>query len=177
LFLFPHYIFRINLISLVYMNVLHQKLRKGATMAISIKSVSFLWVLILILSSAHNSGVSAQLIIQVTNRLDNGSLDLTVACPNVESKSYLLHGGESHQWLNNAASTQSGGPPFSCSFQWKGASHMFNMYDPSRDFDSDELHWYIKETGPCRLYNRPKQPTICSNWEWIVFYHNFWYQF
>lgn len=148
------------------MKVHHQRLRKGATMAIFGKSVSFLWVLILVLSSANNSMVSADLVvIQATNRLDNGSLDLTVACPNIENKSYLLHPGQYHQWINNADSSPSGGPFFKCSFEWKGASHIFNMYNPSRDFDCEECHWYIKETGPCRVYDRPNKPTICSNWD------------
>ncbi|KAL9315019.1 hypothetical protein ACSQ67_016020 [Phaseolus vulgaris] len=55
------------------------------------KGVSFLWVLILIVLSSNNSRVFGQLIIEVTNALDNGSLDLdlTVACPNIDGKSYL----------------------------------------------------------------------------------------
>ncbi|KAK7374255.1 hypothetical protein VNO80_07683 [Phaseolus coccineus] len=147
------------------MNIVYQRLRKGATMGIFGKSTSFLWALILIVSSTNNSRVFGQLIIEVTNALDNGSLDLTVACPNIDGKSYLLHPGGFHEWINNGAVTESGGPPFLCSFQWKGASHMFNMYVPSRDNDCEECHWYAKETGPCRVYNRPNKPTICSNWD------------
>ncbi|ESW11862.1 hypothetical protein PHAVU_008G065000 [Phaseolus vulgaris] len=111
------------------------------------KGVSFLWVLILIVLSANNSRVLGQLIIEVTNALDNGSLDLTVACPNIDGKSYLLHPGGFHEWINT------------------GASHMFNMYVPSRDNDCEECHWFAKETGPCRVYNRPNKPTICSKWD------------
>jgi len=110
---------------------------------------------------SNNSRVLGQVIIQVTNSLDNGSLDLTVTCPNIEPKSYLLHPGGYHQWFPGAT-TQS---PFLCSFQWKGASHMFNIYDPTtRDKDCEECHWYVKETGPCRLCNLPNTPRICSKW-------------
>lgn len=60
-------------------------------MTIFFKSVSF----------GNNSRVLGQLIIKVANALDNGSFDLTISCPNIDHKCYLLHPGGFLEWINN----------------------------------------------------------------------------
>ncbi|CAJ1819202.1 unnamed protein product [Sphenostylis stenocarpa] len=83
--------------------------RSSARMGMFGKSASSLtltlklWVVVVLVSCAKNGRVVGQLIIEVTNTLDNGSLDLTVSCPNIDPASYLLRPGAFHQWINGGA--------------------------------------------------------------------------
>ncbi|TKY65453.1 Plant self-incompatibility S1 [Spatholobus suberectus] len=133
-------------------------------MSLFARSVFILWVLMLFLSSANNvTAVTVnQLLIEVTNSLD-GNLDLTVSCNNIDPAHHLLRPGTYHEWIYSG-DISSSKPPFFCSFQWQGASHSFNMYVPIWDFDCEECHWYIKQSGPCRWYYGTTRSYRCSKW-------------
>ncbi|KAL9315015.1 hypothetical protein ACSQ67_016016 [Phaseolus vulgaris] len=129
------------------------------------KGVSFLWVLILIVLSSNNSRVFGQLIIEVTNALDNGSLDLTVACPNIDGKSYLrisvvsMNGLISVLLLNREAHH---------SFvHFSGKEHLTCLTCTFllETMIAKSVIGLPKRPGPCGVYNRPNKPTICSKWD------------
>ncbi|XP_020219719.1 S-protein homolog 5 [Cajanus cajan] len=105
-----------------------------------------------------------RLLIVVTNSLD-GNLDLTVSCNNVEAAHRLIKPGQYFEWIYTGYVSPSK-PPFLCSFQWKGASQSFNMYYPFYDNDCEECHWYIHQTGPCRVYfgDEGQRSLRCSKW-------------
>ncbi|KAK7394772.1 hypothetical protein VNO78_15311 [Psophocarpus tetragonolobus] len=131
-------------------------------MCVSGKSVCILYVIVTYMLWANNAVVVDELLIQVTNTLDNGSLNLSVTCPKIASASHLILPGKYYQWLFSGDITPAN-QPFLCTFQWPGASHSFNMYDPSRDSDCQECNWRIAEKGPCRL-RFPSKSLTCYNW-------------
>lgn len=50
---------------------------------------------------------------------------------------------------------------FSCSFQWPGQLHYFDIYIEKRDDQRcyDKCQWYILSTGPCL------ERTMCEKWK------------
>ena len=90
--------------------------------------------------------------VKITNTLE-GKENLNVHCKskNDDIGHHLLYYNQSFQW--------SFGPNFFwrtlffCSFQWgNGDLLYFDVYIQNRDsfICSDDCHWYITKTGPCR---------------------------
>jgi len=119
------------------------------------------WVLIMfvILSSAE-SGMSVKLQVEVTNSLE-GNSDLTVHCDNIDPTQHLLQPNTSNAW-DYSGDAPSSKPPFLCSFQWGLQDHMYNLVDPLWDFDcKNHCNWFIKQFGPCKYYSTK---LVCFNW-------------
>ncbi|TKY65452.1 Plant self-incompatibility S1 [Spatholobus suberectus] len=122
-------------------------------MSLFARSVSILWALMLFWLSRNNAVAATtvnQLHILVTNSL-YGNLNLTVSCNNIDPAHHFLRPVTYHEWIYSGDISRSK-PQFLCSFQWQGASHSFNMYDPISELDCKKCHWYIKQDGPCRWY-------------------------
>ncbi|KAE9612728.1 putative plant self-incompatibility S1 [Lupinus albus] len=56
---------------------------------------------------------------------------------------------------------------WSCKFEWKGASHMYNIYDSRRDECYHyNCYWLIKEEGPCQIVNDYNNTPVCFSWNY-----------
>ncbi|TKY65450.1 Plant self-incompatibility S1 [Spatholobus suberectus] len=125
-------------------------------MSLFARSVSTLWVLMLLLSSANN----AMAVVRVTNSLD-GNLDLTIYCNNIDPLPHRIRPGTSYE-LNYSGGSQPGKPPFFCFFQWQGAFHSFDMCVPRQGGGCQQCNWLIKQAGPCRYEGTHY---ICASWK------------
>lgn len=134
----------------------HVFIKVQQTMSLCARSLSKLWVLILLLLWAKN----AMAVVTVTNAL-YGNFDLTIKCSNIDPKAHTLRVGESRE-LNYSGSGQSGPKPLFCFFQWGGGpSRPFDLCVPARSGGCLQCSWIIKQGGPCR-YEGARQ--VCSNW-------------
>ncbi|KAK7374278.1 hypothetical protein VNO80_07706 [Phaseolus coccineus] len=117
------------------------------------RSVSSLWVLMLLLLSAKNG----MTVVKVTNCLD---LDLTIYCSNLGPMLHLIHPGSFYE-LNNSSGSTYGKSPFFCFFQWEDAFNNFDMCVPSEGGGCKQCNWFISQHGPCRYEGANR---ICGRW-------------
>ncbi|KAL9315014.1 hypothetical protein ACSQ67_016015 [Phaseolus vulgaris] len=117
------------------------------------RSVSSLWVLMLLLLSAKNG----MAVVKVTNSLD---LDVTIYCSNLGPELHRIHPGSFYE-LNYSGGIAHGKSPFSCFFQWEGAFNNFDMCVPSEGGGCKQCNWFITEEGPCRYEGANR---ICGRW-------------
>ncbi|KAE9612724.1 putative plant self-incompatibility S1 [Lupinus albus] len=53
---------------------------------------------------------------------------------------------------------------WSCSIQWQGVYHEFDIYDSRRDSCFNyKCSWHISDKGPCQILHNFKQP-VCFSW-------------
>jgi len=132
--------------------------RRWKKMSSSGRSVSMVWVFMLILSMVKN-GMGEKVVVRATNSLGE-NVNLDIECTVDEGPPITLIPGTSHQW-NYFFDKE-----FICFFQWFGAQssgyHSFDMFVKSRDKASN-LSWFIKPDGPCRV--APDGSSLCFRWK------------
>ncbi|KAE9612734.1 putative plant self-incompatibility S1 [Lupinus albus] len=54
---------------------------------------------------------------------------------------------------------------WSCTFQWNGKVHEYDIYDSRRDncFEYD-CYWLIAENGPCQIVHSLNDSPVCFSW-------------
>ncbi|KOM37160.1 hypothetical protein LR48_Vigan03g054100 [Vigna angularis] len=124
-------------------------------MSSSVRSVSLLWVLMMLLLSANN----AMGLVKVTNSL-GGDLDLTMYCSSFGPTLHLIRPGNFSE-LNYSGSMPSGKSPFFCFFQWRGGFQSFDMCVAGEGGGCKQCNWFIGQYEPCRYEGANK---ICAKW-------------
>lgn len=120
-------------------------------------------IVLLALSLANNCMANKwRALVGVTNDLDGG-LDLTVYCPNFDTKHHTLRPGTTYQWSYYGVPPPSKSP-FSCVFRWEGFLRKFDICVPDKDTGCEWVTWDIKQNGPCRPVNTGPIDYYC--WKW-----------
>ncbi|KOM27957.1 hypothetical protein LR48_Vigan470s001000 [Vigna angularis] len=127
------------------------------------RSVSVVWVVVLVLSMVKN-GMGEEVVVRATNSLEGnsfeGNLDLDIQCNIDRGPPITVKHGAYHQWK------YSFDKEFECFFRWLGVSsgyHSFDMFVKSRDEGSNPCSWFIKQDGPCRF--APNGTSLCFHWK------------
>jgi len=97
--------------------------------------------------------------VNVTNSLED-NLDLNLHCRSKgkDLGAHSLHHGESFGWKVGILEDM-----YYCSFQWNGSRlFYYDIYLASRDGVSNNLNWYIKKSGPCKVVSPGKDD--CYSW-------------
>jgi len=129
---------------------------KGA-MFIIVRTVFLFWLL---MQPSTSFPFERKTTIVVKNELE-GRQDLFLHCISKDNDLGVQHlrSNETTKWsfgVNFLLTTL-----FHCSFEWKGASQKFVIYDARRDFHVCDLcSWIVREKGPCIVFENLQ----CFDW-------------